>query len=95
MRAHIFLPNGGSKRVCLLLHFNRLDTQLCIFVFVCTFLCTGAIHFDTGANQNIKLLRLPAALLGGCVAVLVIRSRIRFWVTTYIDFADHFSMNLQ
>ena len=51
---------------------------------------------DTGANQNIKLLRLPAALLGGCVAVLcVIHSHIRFWVTTYIDFADHFSMNLQ
>ena len=60
-----------------------------------TFLFTGAVHFDTAANQNIKLLRLPAALLGGYVAVLVIRSRIRFWVTTYIDFADHFSMNLQ
>ena len=23
----------------------------------------GAVHFDTGVNQNIKLLRLPAAFL--------------------------------
>ena len=70
-------------------------TDLYSAASIYTFLFTGAIHFDTGANQNIKLLRLPAALLGGCVAVLVIHSRIRFWVTTYIDFVEHLSMNLQ
>ena len=53
----------------LLLHVGMLHVYLLLY---------EAVHFDTGAKQNIKLLHLPAALLGGCVAVLVIRSRIIF-----------------